>query len=56
MFSAQIANEKTDWDEILLVLKAMENGRWTGVYTYDHFIPPLSSTSDIQRTKKSLIN
>jgi alkanesulfonate monooxygenase SsuD/methylene tetrahydromethanopterin reductase-like flavin-dependent oxidoreductase (luciferase family) len=48
MFSAQIANEKTNWEEILAVLAAMEKGRWSGVYTYDHFIPPLSSTPDVK--------
>ena len=48
MFSAQIANEKTNWQEILAVLETMERGRWSGVYTYDHFIPPLSNTPEVK--------
>ena len=47
MFGAQLANEQVTWEDITAVLKVFEAGRWTGVYAYDHFIPPLSHTADV---------
>ena len=47
MFGAQLLNQRTSWLEIKPVLAVMEAGPWTSVYTYDHFIPPLSPTAEI---------
>jgi alkanesulfonate monooxygenase SsuD/methylene tetrahydromethanopterin reductase-like flavin-dependent oxidoreductase (luciferase family) len=47
MFGAQLLNQRTSWLEIKSVLAVMEAGPWTSVYTYDHFIPPLSPTAEI---------
>ena len=47
MFGSQLYNQQTSWADITAVLKVMEAGRWTSVYTYDHFLPPWSTTSEI---------
>ena len=48
MFGSQLVNERATWDEIKAVVEAMERGRWTSVYAYDHFIPPWHRTADIE--------
>lgn len=40
MFSSQLYNQQTTWDEIKSVLMTMEYGRWESAYFYDHFVPP----------------
>ncbi len=45
-FSAQVSCYRTDWDDIRAVVKAMEAGRWHGLYHADHFVPPLAPRSD----------
>ena len=47
MFGSQLVNENATWDEVGAVLEVMEAGRWTSVYAYDHFIPPLHRTAEI---------
>ncbi|PZC44568.1 MAG: Flavin-dependent oxidoreductase, luciferase family [Chloroflexi bacterium] len=47
MFGSQLYNQSTSWDDIKAVLAVMEAGRWTSVYTYDHFIPPWSRTDEV---------
>ena len=47
MFGSQLHNQQTSWVEIKSVLEAMEAGRWTSVYTYDHFVPPWTRTADV---------
>ena len=62
MFGAQLANENlssrahavrvgTTWEGITPILEVLEAGRWTSVFVYDHFIPPLSSTADVLDTE-----
>jgi alkanesulfonate monooxygenase SsuD/methylene tetrahydromethanopterin reductase-like flavin-dependent oxidoreductase (luciferase family) len=46
MFGSQFYNQQTSWKEIKSVLEVMEAGRWTSVYTYDHFVPPWTRTAD----------
>ena len=48
MFGSQLYNQQTSWEEITAVLNVMEQGRWTSVYTYDHFIPPWSFTAEVK--------
>lgn len=48
MFSSQLYNQQTSWDEIVAVLNTMEDGRWESVYFYDHFVPPWSHTAEIR--------
>jgi len=48
MFGSQLYNQQTSWSEITSVLDVMEAGRWTSVYTYDHFLPPWSATSEVK--------
>ena len=47
MFGSQFLNHQTSWEEIKRVLAVMESGRWTSVYTYDHFVPPSNSTDAV---------
>ena len=47
MFGSQLYNHQTSWKEIRDVLEVMESGRWTGVYTYDHFVPPSNRTDGV---------
>jgi len=47
MFGSQFYNQLTSWEEIKSVLDVMEAGRWTSVYTYDHFVPPWTRTADV---------
>ena len=47
MFGSQFYNQQTSWEEIKSVLEVMEAGRWTSVYTYDHFVPPWTRTADV---------
>ncbi len=47
MFGSQFYNQQTSWEEIKSVLAVMEAGRWTSVYTYDHFVPPWTRTVDV---------
>ena len=47
MFGSQFYNQQTSWEEIKSVLAVMEAGRWTSVYTYDHFVPPWTRTADV---------
>ena len=47
MFGSQLVNEQATWEEIKAVLEVMEAGRWTSVYAYDHFIPPLHRTDEV---------
>ena len=44
MFSSQLYNQATSWEEIKSVLAVMESGRWESVYFYDHFVPPWHNT------------
>jgi F420-dependent oxidoreductase-like protein len=48
MFGSQLYNQQTSWAEITSVLDVMEAGRWTSVYTYDHFLPPWSFTAEVR--------
>ena len=47
MFGSQLRNEHATWEGVKAVLEVMEAGRWTSVYAYDHFIPPLHRTAEI---------
>ena len=47
MFGSQLVNEQATWEDIVAVLDVMEKGRWTSVYTYDHFLPPWSRTNEV---------
>ena len=47
MFGSQFYNQLTSWETIKSVLDVMEAGRWTSVYTYDHFVPPWTRTADV---------
>ena len=47
MFGSQFYNQLTSWETIKSVLNVMEAGRWTSVYTYDHFVPPWTRTTDV---------
>jgi len=47
MFGSQFYNQQTSWEDIKSVLEVMEAGRWTSVYTYDHFVPPWTRTADV---------
>ena len=47
MFGSQFHNQQTSWEEIKSVLDVMEAGRWSSVYTYDHFVPPWTRTADV---------
>ena len=47
MFGSQLVNDNATWEEIKAVSEVMEAGRWTSVYAYDHFIPPLHRTADV---------
>ena len=47
MFGSQFYNQLTSWEEIKSVLEVMEAGRWSSVYTYDHFVPPWTRTADV---------
>ena len=47
MFGSQFYNQLTSWETIKSVLNVMEQGRWTSVYTYDHFVPPWTRTADV---------
>ena len=47
MFGSQFYNQQTSWEEIKSVLDVMEAGRWSSVYTYDHFVPPWTRTADV---------
>ena len=47
MFGSQFYNQLTSWETIKDVLEVMEKGRWTSVYTYDHFVPPWTRTADV---------
>ena len=47
MFGSQFYNQLTSWEIIKDVLEVMEKGRWTSVYTYDHFVPPWTRTADV---------
>ena len=47
MFGSQFYNQLTSWGEIKSVLEVMEAGRWSSVYTYDHFVPPWTRTADV---------
>ena len=47
MFGSQFYNQETSWEDIKNVLEVMEAGRWTSVYTYDHFVPPRSRTAEV---------
>ena len=47
MFGSQFYNQLTSWETIKEVLEVMEKGRWTSVYTYDHFVPPWTRTADV---------
>ena len=47
MFGSQFYNQLTSWETIKSVLEVMEQGRWTSVYTYDHFVPPWTRTADV---------
>lgn len=47
MFGSQFYNQLTSWEEIKSVLDVMEAGRWSSVYTYDHFVPPWTRTADV---------
>ena len=44
MFSSQLYNQNTSWEEIKSVLEVMESGRWESAYFYDHFVPPWHTT------------
>ena len=46
MFGSQFYNQQTSWEEIKSVLEVMEAGRWSSVYTYDHFVPPWTRTAE----------
>ena len=50
MFGSQLYNHQTSWKEIRDVLEVMESGRWTSVYTYDHFVPPTNRTDQVAET------
>ena len=50
MFGSQFYNQQTSWQEIKSVLEVMEAGRWTSVYTYDHFVPPWTRTADVAQS------
>lgn len=50
MFGSQLYNHQTSWKEIRDVLEVMESGRWTSVYTYDHFVPPTNRTDRVAET------
>jgi alkanesulfonate monooxygenase SsuD/methylene tetrahydromethanopterin reductase-like flavin-dependent oxidoreductase (luciferase family) len=47
MFGSRLYNQTTSWADITAVLQVMEDGRWTSVYTYDHFIPPWSRADEV---------
>ena len=47
MFGSQLYNQLTSWKTIEEVLAVMEKGRWSSVYTYDHFVPPWTRTADV---------
>ena len=47
MFGSQFLNHQTSWEEIKDVLAVMESGRWTSVYTYNHFVPPSNRTDAV---------
>lgn len=47
MFGSQFYNQSTSWAAMQSVLEVMEQGHWTSVYTYDHFLPPWSSTNEV---------
>ena len=47
MFGSQFYNQLTSWETIKSVLNVMEQGRWTSVYTYDHFVPPWTRAADV---------
>ena len=47
MFSSQLYNQATSWDDIVSVLNTMESGRWESVYFYDHFVPPWGRTGEV---------
>ena len=48
MFSSQLYNQATSWEEIKSVLAEMESGRWESVYFYDHFVPPWHNTLEVR--------
>ena len=48
MFSSQLYNQLTSWDEIKSVLSVMEEGRWESAYFYDHFVPPWHNTLTVR--------
>ena len=48
MFSSQLYNQATSWEEIVSVLETMEAGRWESVYFYDHFVPPWTHELKVQ--------
>ncbi len=48
MFGSQFYNQQTSWNEIKAILEVMEAGRWTSVYTYDHFLPPWSFNNEVK--------
>ena len=50
MFGSQFYNQATSWTEIRSVLEVMESGRWTSVYTYDHFLPPRTREDEVLET------
>lgn len=48
MFSSQLYNQNTSWEEIKSVLATMESGRWESAYFYDHFVPPWHNTLEVR--------
>lgn len=48
MFSSQLYNQNTSWEEIKSVLSTMESGRWESAYFYDHFVPPWHNTLEVR--------
>ena len=50
MFSSQLHNQNTSWEDIQSVLNVMESARWESAYFYDHFVPPWHNTLEVRET------
>ena len=40
---AQIHNNSTSWEDISAVARTMDAGRWSSLWVYDHFFPPVDN-------------
>ena len=47
LFGSQLHNQATTWEAIKATLEAMDAGRWSSAWFYDHFIPPFSFTAEV---------